>query len=231
MTERASPTGWDFSAIGWLLDEVKQAGGEIPRRYYRTDDALEAYETVRSSRAALGRKISWAFTWEKSHHDLTSEALQKNRPKIAKKIRDQGRRLSESLQEDPALTNILATKMGLSPFKNVVMGDFMDLLKALEQAAGDILMGSGNSTALLPLSVTAQELLIQRLAKAYNDSENGLDADPRQGVVRKGNESRELVAMQGPFVAFVRCAYALAKKPALNEAALCKALQRAEIIG
>ncbi len=80
MTERASPTGWDFSAIGWLFDEVKQAGGEIPCRYYRKHDTQGAYgdtpedfmateadfESVRKARDVLGRKISRAFTCRSS---------------------------------------------------------------------------------------------------------------------------------------------------------------------
>lgn len=229
--EITAPAILDFNAIGQLLDEVRRAGGVIPARYYPEDDTPEAYTAARKARDKLWRKISLAFTWEKLHPELTSEARQKNRPEVAKRIKGQARRLSESLQEDSTLTDLMAMEMGLSPLTGVGMRDFAQFLKALEKAAGKMAKGPSRSEALLTLSMTAQVQLIQGLAEAYSASDEGLDADPKQGIVRKGNESRELIKMQGPFVSFVRCAYALAKKPALNEAALCKALQRAEIIG
>ncbi|MFG1381276.1 hypothetical protein [Xanthobacter versatilis] len=227
---------WDFNAIGWLLDEVKQAGGEIPRRYYRKHDTQGAYgdtpedlmamhadfKSVREARDVLGRKIRGSFTWEKSRRESGSEARRKKRPEVAAMIKARARRLSESLQEDSTLMQDLATEMGLSPFTGVVMGDFMDLLKALEQAAGKMENKTVSSAPFPQIDMTPQELLFSRLLTAYRE---GLDADPTSGYSASHHDPK------GPFVAFAKAAHKLAGKDQPSSDALESAMKTARGAG
>ncbi len=229
MTDPTDPTGWSFDAIGWLLEEVQRAGGAIPGRYHWKSDTPQNLQAAREARNALAQKISGAFSWEQLHPELTSAARQKNRPDVASRINGQAKRLLTSLQEDARLTHLLAADINMPP--GISMSDFMFALTDLQSAAEERAKIPSEGAALISSNTPAQEQLFQELAKVYRDREHGLDADPRQGVIRKNSAERDLIEMEGPFIAFVRCAYALAGKPQLTVAALCKALQRAKIIG
>lgn len=228
MAGTTAPSSWSFDEIGWLLDEVERAGGIVPPKFRRESDSPDAFRSVREARNALGRKIYAAVSWELLHQDLTSEARQKNRPKVARRINDQTQRLLNSLQEDPHLTRLLGAEMDMPP--GMSMDDLVQMLAILQRAAGER-DERPNHVASPVANTTAQEQFLQDLSIIYQNSEFGLGADPKHGITRKINSSRELVDMQGPFVEFVRCVYKLAGRQALTPAGLCKALQRASIIG
>jgi len=223
-----NPTGWGYAQVGWLLEEVRGAGGTIPDRYYPKDVSGEAplrereaaLAAARTARSDFGNEISDAFSWHRLHGDLTSAARAKARVRSLSALPGQAARLQRTLHDDPWLRRKLSDAIGFD--NGIGLHEISEGLQRLAKTARD-LAAVMEGTALWPeLGMTAQELLFKRLAAAYRD---GLDANPSQGTVKTYN------APSGPFVAFVRAAFCLAEQPDLTDPALYKALQRAGLIG
>lgn len=103
--------GWGFQEIGWLLDEVCRAGGSIPDRYMALGHTSVNLAAVRRERLCLGRAISCAFSWERMHPELTSEARSKKRVDDAAKISAQVARIVRAMERDKLLTSGLSGRL------------------------------------------------------------------------------------------------------------------------
>lgn len=226
MTQHPSP-GWGFQQMGWLLQEVKAAGGDIPSRYHASGHNPTEWKSARIARSNLGQSISWAFTTEVLTRDLKSEPKARQRLDALGRLEGQLNRSIEILDNDKTLSGWVADQLrltlpdyqaddGYSEHMQPRLHDIlisMRRLRDVAKARQDFL----GSAPLGKLEANPQEVLLVGLAKAYR---KGLDAEPMAGMKKSYN------AYHGPFPAFVCAAYYLEGRAVPEAAALTKSIQR-----
>lgn len=216
-------SGWGYQQIGWLLDQVESAGAIIPEKYRTVNhdrfdiESSREQDAVRQARLEAGNKISFAFTWEALYPDMARDAVSRQRVESAGKIEGQIRRAIVGLRDDKTLLALLSAKMLANPDTG---GGAHEAIRAMEctlLSLQSLRQELSDVAPLRDLNISRQGLLFEQLAKSYQEI---LGIDPHSGMVYSYQ------AYHGPFVTFLHAAFTLAGKPALNDEAMTKALQR-----
>ena len=163
-------TGWGYEEIGWLLEQVRKEGGVIPDRYHPADGDPAAINSARHARLGFGQAISGAFSWHRFHRDLTSDAPWKQRVSSLAALRGQVSRIQRALDADPRLRSKLSDAVGFD--NGIGLHEISLGLRRLGDAAQKLEAVVGETAPLPDIGMTAQEMLLDRLAKAYRE---GLD--------------------------------------------------------
>lgn len=215
--------GWDYQAIGWLLEKVQEDGGKIPLHFFPDPSCTESQSRAREARLDFGHIISMAFTLEKLYPELTGGAKERSRKKKLDVMFGQLKKLSSPLKNDEILASRLSLRLPIDPETGVGLFGIIQNLDRLS----DAIKAEADSIDLhhrgfIPtLKLTPQELLLTRLRAAYCD---GLSADHIDGL------SKTWSAPKGPFVTFLYCSYQLAGRPKPAPETLYKALDRAGLL-
>lgn len=214
--------GWGYEAIGWLLDEVKLAGGKIPEKYYFKENLPDQLANVRQARQDFGyHGLSFAFTWERLHLEMTSVATENRRHKRLESLQKQIRLLLSTLKGDDILMSRLSIRIPVDQDTGV---DLFEIINGIEKLKNAVVNEKKsivlNSEPLLKRQEYGSKdtFLLKRLAKTY---EEHFDLNPRDGLIKTYNNPK------GPFVTFIDCAFVLAGRSRKSRTALYKALDRA----
>lgn len=219
--------GWGYQQIGWLLDEVEREGAGIPEKYRAADherfdiEAIREQDAVRQARLEAGSKISFAFTWEALHPDMTSDAVSRQRVKSVGSIEGQIRRAITGLRNDETLLALLSVKMIASPDTGGGIHEAIEGMERTVLALQSLRQELSGVAPLRELNTSRQDLLFQGLANAYREI---IGVEPREGYSCNYHDP------QGPFVAFVKAALQLAGAKPKSQAALEGAIKSAGIM-
>lgn len=217
--------GWGYESIGWLLEEVKKAGGEIPEKYYPTENSPDQLASVRKARNDFGyHGLSLAFTWEKLYLEMVSVATEKRRQATLCSMQNQIRLLLDSLKSDEILLSRLSIRIPVDQHSGVGLFEIINGLQKLKDAVADEKRNiDPNYEPLLAKEkdISKRSCLLNHLAETYKEH---LALDPRQGFTKTSNNPT------GPFIVFIKCAFILAGEEALSQAALYQALRRANFM-
>lgn len=217
--------GWGYEAIGWLLDEVKLAGGKIPEKYYLKESLPDQLANVRQARQDLGyHGLSFAFTWDGLYLEMTSAAAEKVRHKTLESMHKQIALLLNALKDDDILSSRLSSNIPVDQDSGVGLFEIINGIKRLKDAVSKEKKRTIiDSEPLLRKQETGsrETFLLKQLAKTY---EKHLELNPRDGLIKTYNNPK------GSFVTFIDCAFILAGRPKKSREALYKSLQRAGFI-
>jgi hypothetical protein len=220
---------WGFEQISYLLAQVQEAGGTVPGRYLSPDDA------ARTACLRLGRALALAFAMELVDEEFKTDMRWERRIEQLWSIETNANSILEDIGNDPVL-RLMATTVPPDRRTSDSEGgyDKSNLFDSLKFSLQLVAKRASSAKKLLEEfgrsggfemnmdGPSSQPTLLQSLDSIY---EEYLDSDPLSGIVKTYNKPG------GPFVAFVRAAHHVAKKPAMNDATLYKALQRAGLIG
>ena len=217
--------GWGYRAIGWLLDEVKKAGGEIPEKFYHNPAFPEQLASVRKARYDLGyHGLSLAFTWDGLYLEMTNGATEKRRHLTLESMQKQIRLLLHALKGDEVLNRRLSIRIPIDQHTGAGLQDIINGIDKLKHAVADEKRNIDlNYEPLLAKEkdISKRSCLLNRLAETYKEY---LTLDPGQGFTKTSNNPT------GPFIVFIKCAFILAGRETLSQAALYQALRRANFM-
>ena len=216
-----------FEQVTNLLHKLADAGGVIPARYALGMEEPEAspgeWQCCREARLDLGNSLSFAFKLREILPSLTRDADVKARSKMLVSLRVQLLRtqsLLKPIYEDPILEGHLSAKTAADIDCGLTLGELIDALKFLNEAAFEVIAQIGTSAPLPNVETTPQVLLYQQLAVVFREH---IEADPTEGL------TRTWMKPGGPFAIFVKTAHAMAGLP-ITDSALHKALSRAGLM-
>lgn len=218
--EPLPPVVWDIAAAVRLVEAVREAGGRIPMRFEHPSDESDpiSMNRWRSEMSDIADSVSFAFSLQDAWPDLTMATRCKQRLNALAELRGRLEAASKVLLEKPDLTELLNVE--LPP-------DFPDVDEAVRKilevvtATAKWMEREGKKTDnAVPLPITtdtSQGMLLRSLASTYRQL---FSSDPLIDTKKTWE------AYQGPFVSFVRTAYAISGQNK-TDAALTKAMQRA----
>ncbi|WP_272007837.1 hypothetical protein [Roseovarius sp. ZX-A-9] len=211
---------WDVAAAVRLVEAVREAGGRIPGRFQHPSDESDpiSMNRWRAEMSDLADSVSFAFSSEDAWPDLTMATRREQRLNALAELRRQFEATNRVLSEKPVVTEILNLELPPDfPSVDEAVQKILEVVTATTKWMEKEGKQSGNAAPLPKSSYTAQGMFLRSLASTYREffsSEPLIDT------------KKTWEAYQGPFVSFVRTAYAISGQNK-TDAALTKALQRA----
>lgn len=214
------PAVWDVEAAVMLVEAAREAGGSMPGRFERPSDVSDpvAMDRWRAEMSNLAASVSYAFSLRDAWPDLTRAARREQRLNALATLRKEFEAASKVLIAKPDLAEILDVELPPDfPDVNDAISKILEAVTATAKWMENEGKKSGNAAPLPKSPYAAQDMLLRSLASTYKEC---FSSDPLSDTKRTWE------AYNGPFMSFLRTAFAIAGEEK-TDAALTKAVRRA----